>query len=197
MKHCKLKDNINVLPMLKEVVMQWKDFDIDTGRQDTIECQRMTQSINLRKAKKETAVNMPQVHINNNHNTIDTETYERYPKIKEFMNWFESTYGGEIHRIAIVHLPPEGVVDSHIDEGAYYADKDRFHLVLSGYYNNIVMKDPMPESTFIEDDIEMYSAGDLWWFDNKSMHNVENITKNIPRIAIIFDVLGSYFREKI
>jgi len=53
------------------------------------------------------------------------------------------------------------------------------------------MKDPMPESTFIEDDIEMYSAGDLWWFDNKSMHNVENITNNIPRIAIIFDVLGS------
>ena len=53
--HIKLKDNINVLPMLKEVAMQWKDFELETGRQDTIECQRMTQSINLRKAKLETA----------------------------------------------------------------------------------------------------------------------------------------------
>ena len=41
--------------MLKEVVMQWKDFDIDTGRQDNIECQRMTQSINLRKALTRTS----------------------------------------------------------------------------------------------------------------------------------------------
>jgi len=168
--------------MLKEVVMQWKDFDIDTGRQDNIECQRMTQSINLRKAL--TSDGILGLHINDNHNTINTETYGRYPKVKEFMNWFESTYGGEIHRIAIVHLPPEGVVDSHIDEGEYYADKDRFHLVLSGYYNNIIMNEDIRKN-----DIEMYSAGDLWWFDNKSMHNVENITKNIPRIAIIFDVL--------
>ena len=50
--------------------------------------------------------------------------------------------------------------------------------------------------TFIEDEIELYSAGDLWWFDNKQMHHVENKSK-LPRVAIIFDVLGSYFREKI
>ena len=55
---------------------------------------------------------------------------------------------------------------------------------------------PKPESTFIEDEIELYSAGDLWWFDNKQMHHVENKSK-LHRVAIIFDVLGSYFREKI
>ena len=193
--HIKLKDNINVLPMLKEVAMQWKDFELETGRQDTIECQRMTQSINLRKAKLETAVNLKR-HINDTHTTEDTELYPRYPKVKEFMDWFESTYGGEIYRIAIVHLPEGGVVDAHIDEGAYYADKDRFHLVLSGYYENVAAMPPKPESTFIEDEIELYSAGDLWWFDNKQMHHVENKSK-LPRVAIIFDVLGSYFREKI
>jgi ectoine hydroxylase-related dioxygenase (phytanoyl-CoA dioxygenase family) len=74
--------------------------------------------------------------------------------------------------------------------------KDRFHLVLSGYYENVVAMPPKPESTFIEDEIELYSAGDLWWFDNKQMHHVENKSK-LPRVAIIFDVLGSYFREKI
>ena len=30
--HIKLKDNINVLLMLKEVAMQWKDFELETGR---------------------------------------------------------------------------------------------------------------------------------------------------------------------
>ena len=87
--HIKLKDNINVLPMLKEVAMQWKDFELETVCQDTIECQRMTQSINLRKAKLETAVNLKR-HINDTHTTEDTELYQRYPKVKEFMDWFES-----------------------------------------------------------------------------------------------------------
>ena len=134
----------------------------------------MTQSINLRKAKLETAVNLKR-HINDTHTTEDTEL-SRYPKVKEFMDWFESTYGGEIYRIAIVHLLEGGVVDAHIDEGAYYADKDRFHLVLSGYYENVVAMLSY-RSTFIEDEIELYSAGDLWWFDNKQMHHVENKSK--------------------
>ena len=37
MNHFKLADNLNVLPMLKEVAMQWDDFNLETGRQDTIE----------------------------------------------------------------------------------------------------------------------------------------------------------------
>ena len=188
MKHMKLHDNINVLPMLKEVAMQWEDFELETGRQDTIECQRMTQSINLRKAK------LHNLNINDTHDTVDTETYKRYPKVKEFMDWFTKHFGGEVYRIAIVHLPEGGIVDAHIDEGEYYANKDRFHLVLSGYYNNIVVTPPELEKNFDGDEIELYSAGDLWWFDNKDTHHVENKSK-LPRVAVIFDVLESHWRE--
>ena len=118
--HERLRGGINVLPMLKEVATQWDDFFIDTGRQDTIECQKETMSINLVSADVTTKENR---HTNA---TVETETYSRYPKVKEFMHWFEETYGGLIFRIAIVHLPADGVVHPHIDEGTYYQDKDRF-----------------------------------------------------------------------
>lgn len=173
--------------MLKEVAMQWEDFELETGRQDTIECQRMTQSINLRKAL------VHNKHINNTHDTIDTETYKRYPRVREFMDWFVQTYGGEVYRIAIVHLPQGGVVDAHIDAGEYYADKDRFHLVLSGYYENIVVTPPQIDVDYVGDEVELYSAGDLWWFDNDELHHVDNKSQ-LPRVAIIFDVKGSKWR---
>jgi hypothetical protein len=188
LNHFKLAENLNVLPMLKEVAMQWDDFNLETGRQDTIECQRMTQSINLRKAK------LHNLHINDTHTTTDTETYARYPKVREFMNWFTEQYGGEVYRIAIVHLPKDGVVDAHIDEGDYYADKDRFHLVLSGYYENIVITPPQLNTEFEGDEIELYSAGELWWFNNKEKHHVKNKSE-LSRIAIIFDVKNSKWRN--
>ena len=171
--HAKLRDNINVLPMLKEVATQWDDFYIDTGRQDTIECQRETMSINLVMADVTTK------DVSETNATKETEAYDRYPKIREFMHWFEETYGGLIFRIAIVHLPPDGKVHPHIDRGSYYYDKDRFHLVLSGYYDMIV-----------EDKSELFSAGELWWFNNKKMHDVKNASP-MPRICIIFDVHNS------
>lgn len=172
--HYKLREGINVLPMLKEVAMQWDDFHLETGRQDTIECQSETMSINLVKAQASLSKN-----INDTHATEESEWYSRYPKVREFINWFEQTYGGMIFRIAIVHLPPQGKVHPHIDFGEYYRDKDRFHLVLSGYYDMIV-----------NEERQLFSAGDLWWFDNKQMHDVENVSE-MPRIAIIFDTKGS------
>lgn len=187
MNHFKLADNLNVLPMLKEVAMQWEDFDLETGRQKNIHVQRMTKSINLRKAK------LYDKHINHTHTTSDTETYARYPKVREFMDWFVEKYGGEVYRIAIVYLPKEGVVDAHIDEGEYYADKDRFHLVLSGYYENVVVTPPQLDAKFEGDEKELYSAGELWWFNNKETHHVENKSE-LPRITIIFDVKNSKWR---
>tara|TARA_B100000085_G_C18524035_1_gene504918 strand:+ start:1027 stop:1578 length:552 start_codon:yes stop_codon:yes gene_type:complete len=175
--HERLRGGINVLPMLKEVATQWDDFFIDTGRQDTIECQKETMSINLVSADVTTKENR---HTNA---TVETETYSRYPKVKEFMHWFEETYGGLIFRIAIVHLPADGVVHPHIDEGTYYQDKDRFHLVLSGYYDMIV-----------NDKTEMFSAGELWWFNNNMMHDVKNASP-MPRICIIFDVYNSKWQQ--
>jgi len=53
---------------------------------------------------------------------------------------------------------------------------------------------PELEKNFDGDEVELYSAGDLWWFDNKDTHHVENKSK-LPRVAVIFDVLESHWRE--
>jgi hypothetical protein len=158
---------INVLPILKEVAFRWKDFYIDTARQEQFECQRETMNIRLRTD----GLNEPL--------TVD------YPKCLEFLDWFENKYGGMITQVAIVHLSPNGKVYPHIDREVWLQDKDRFHLVLSGYYNTVV-----------SDKNEMFSAGDLWWFDNKQRHYVDNASP-LPRISIIFDVKDSNWREII
>ena len=75
-------------------------------------------------------------------------------------------------------MPAGGKVYPHKDGGEYYENKDRFHLVLSGYYDYTV-----------DDETQRFGAGDLFWFDNKKMHSSINATP-IPRISLIFDVEG-------
>ena len=56
-----------------------------------------------------------------------------------------------------IHQRPGNVVDAHIDEVLLQTKID-FHLRLFSYYENAVAMPPKPESTFIEDEIELYSA---------------------------------------
>ena len=194
MNHCKLK-NIDVLPILKEVVMQWEDFYINTSRQKNIGCQQETMEIRLREGIMDPSKKIDKHAVKsagllfNSDIVVDTETYKRYPYVWQFVKAFEKNYGGKLYRMAIVHLPPNGRVHPHIDYGDYYKNKDRFHLVLSGYYNCNV-KDDEETST------KMYSAGELWWFDNNKTHWTENVSTGMPRVAIIFDVLGANWRKK-
>ena len=95
-----------------------------------------------------------------------------------FLNWFEKTYGGKLYRVSIVHLSAGGKVYPHIDIGDYYKNKNRFHLVLSGYYNYTV-----------DGETQRLGAGDLFWFNNKKIHSSANATP-IPRISLVFDVEG-------
>ena len=59
-----------------------------------------------------------------------TELYDKYTECVHFLNQFEKTYGGKIHRVMLVHLCSGGKVYPHIDEGKYYENKNRFHLEL-------------------------------------------------------------------
>ena len=68
----------------------------------------------------------------------------------------------------------------HIDGGKYYEDKDRFHMVLNGYYDYTV-----------DNETQRFNAGELWWFDNQKCTAV-NATL-LSRVCLIFDVKGSKF----
>ena len=169
---------MNVLPMMQEVAENFDDFYKETYRQDNIQCQKETMSINLIKGVRYDEG----THFDDTHTTVETAHYQKYKKCREFLNWFENTYGGRIYRVAVVYLGSEKQVYPHIDGGKYYEDKDRFHMVLNGYYDFTV-----------SDETQRFNAGELWWFDNQQMHHVVNATP-IVRVCLIFDVKGSNFK---
>ena len=71
----------------------------------------------------------------------------------------------ELGRVMVVNLLPGGHIDAHVDEGAYAAHYDRFHLVLEAGVGNIFRVGA-----------ESFSGktGELWWFNNKVEHEVWN-----------------------
>ena len=171
-----ISSDINILPMLKQVVENWGDF-----KPIQISVQKETMRINLI-----SGVPLPrigneenQTRFNNSNKTKKTKKYHKYTECICFLDWFEKIYGGKIHRVAIAYLPAGGKVHPHIDKGSYYENKDRFHLVLSGYYDYIV-----------DGEKQRFGAGDLFWFDNKKIHSSINVTP-MPRISLIFDAEGS------
>jgi quercetin dioxygenase-like cupin family protein len=111
--------------------------------------------------------------------------YNSSRPIREFLQWFERTYGGTIHRVSVVRLLQGKSVYEHIDGGTYYKNKDRFHLVLQGSYLYTV-----------EEQNEVYKTGDLFWFDNKKYHRSTNIG-DCARISLIFDASNSEWREAV
>jgi mannose-6-phosphate isomerase-like protein (cupin superfamily) len=157
----RLQSEVNILPILKQVAENWDDFNIQTIRQEEIPAQKETMEIRVR----ERSGHHPP-HSSNHYECI------------YFLNWFEKMYGGKIYRAAMSHMPAGGKVHLHKDGGEYYENKDRFHLVLSGYYDYTV-----------DGETQRFGAGDLFWFDNKKIHSSINATP-IPRISLIFDVEG-------
>ena len=93
----------------------------------------------------------------------------------------------EVSRAKIVNLPPGGRVYPHIDRGEYYRYRDRYHLVLRS-----------PHGSWLRagDETVRMAEGELWWFDNKEMHEAMN-DGDADRIHFIFDLLPDVHKSKI
>ena len=76
-------------------------------------------------------------------------------------------------------LLPGMRVFPHIDVGAYYRIRDRFHLVL---------KSPAGSPLTAERETVVMREGELWVFDNKVTHEAANRSEDL-RVHLIFDVL--------
>lgn len=152
------------------------DWLVNTNRQNTIEAQKQTENIFLRKAKAIEGL----TDINHNQEVRTTSlALDHYPKTLEFLNNFALNVGaGKLERAMIVNLKPYSEIGSHIDGGLYYLFRDRYHLVLKS--NGSLMQVHNEQSTWHE--------GEMWWFQNKLFHQAFN-NSNENRIHIIFDVL--------
>lgn len=97
----------------------------------------------------------------------------------------------QLGRAMIVRFKPGGRIDPHIDEGQYADYFDRFHLSLDSQEGN--------RFNVIEDEHNHHwvhmKPGEVWWFNHKMTHFVENHSDEW-RTHMIVDCVSPRFRGK-
>lgn len=174
-----LKD-VNLAPLLQEIEQNEDAWLANTARQDNIKVQRETQTIGLRNP-----VNRPDLQTNENQESEWSNLAQRFPLACNFMKKIADAEGGELSRAVIVRLQPKGSVYLHVDHGAYYLIRGRYHLVLKSDEGSILMSGG--------ETVRM-REGELWWFDNLQHHQSLNNSESW-RTHFIFDVLPKKYAE--
>lgn len=173
----RIAKGIDLEPFLLELDAAPELWLADTSRQRKVRCQRDTQNIFLRTARKPLPPGAK--NANDVHESRTTRTARLFSQTLAFCEEVSALQRGELGRVTLVALQPDGWVRPHFDAGAYYRMRDRFHLVLRSMNGS-----PLTA----EDETVVMREGELWAFDNKAKHDARNPT-NEPRIHLIFDVL--------
>ncbi len=168
---------IDVATLLSELDAAPEMWLVDTSRQRKIRCQRDTQNIFLRVARKPLPPGAK--NANDVHESRPAACSPRFPRALAFCEEIAALQNGELGRATLVALQPRGWVRPHIDAGAYYRIRDRYHLVLRSREGSPLTSDG---------ETVVMREGELWAFDNKSRHDARNPTAE-PRVHLIFDVL--------
>jgi Aspartyl/Asparaginyl beta-hydroxylase len=171
-----MKPGVDAGPLLEEIDAQPELWDADTRRQSNIRVQRETSSIPLRGAQAPIPDGVNQI---NWHPSRRTPYAAACPRIFAWVEQFAREVGGDLSRVSVVRLNPHGKVYPHVDEGDYYKVRDRYHLVL---------RSPGGSSMNSGGEEVVFRDGELWWFNNKAVHDAFN-PSNEGRIHVIFDVL--------
>lgn len=174
MNHFRLmRKDIDVKPFMEELhafKKPWSDV-----RAKAIPLHKDTLAVHLR-----LPIPTPGVELNDTQEDEKTPEYASFPKLTKFLEQFTESISGDLARITIVSLKPGSQVFRHTDGGTYYAKRDRYHLVLQS----------VAGSRMLSGDEEcVFHKGELWWFDNKAMHEAFNPSDGAERIHVIFDVL--------
>lgn len=89
----------------------------------------------------------------------------------------------DVGRVILVRLAPHGHIAEHVDEGPYADKYDRFHLCVAG-----------ASSFYVEGHRQEMLPGELWWFNHKKPHTVQNFS-HVPRIHLIMDLVALEYRK--
>jgi len=169
---------VNVSDLKKEIEKNEHLWTVDTTRKNFYE-QKDTDTIPLVNSR----MRMGQ-RFCDNHELFSTYFLNYFPTFTSFITEFLKTYQGECGRVAIVRLKPSAGVVKHIDFGEYYRLRQRFHLVVSGSYEY-----------HVENEDEIFTEGDLFWFNSQKIHWSKNIGTE-DRVVLIFDIRNPIFMEE-
>ena len=177
MNHFKLiRAGVDVAPLLAEIDALPDAWSLSTGRQDKVTVQREAEAIPIRGLRKSKIGERKRRDV---HESRYTTTSRRFPVLRAFLEAFAAEHDGELGRAKLVRLRPGHRVYPHIDRGEYYKVRDRYHLILHS---------PAGSPLVAGDEATRMREGELWWFDNKQMHEACN-DGDADRIHFIFDLL--------
>jgi len=164
------------MPLLKEELRRNDSlWMVDQSRQQRISVQRHTQSIFLRGLVRNPGSTQSSNDIQE---SALTRFAPSFPATLEFLKRVAEHEDGELCRALYVRLSPHSVVYPHVDKGSYYACRDRYHLV---------MDSPGGSYMKCEGEEVVMQAGELWWFNNKIVHESANPSDEW-RVHLIFDL---------
>jgi hypothetical protein len=158
-----------------EVLRNDSLWSLDESRQSRIQVQRHTQSIPLRAVDRRSGDTRKTEDI---HESRVTRFAGAFPATMSFLWNIAGHLQGSLERALYVRLLPHAVVYPHIDTGAYYAVRDRYHFVLLSQSGSYLKSG--------SEQVIMH-AGELWWFDNKALHESTNPSDEW-RVHLIFDI---------
>ncbi len=164
-------------PFLDEISAVSEAWSSSTGRQDKIAVQREAKAIPLRGLRKSAIGDRKRRDV---HESRWTTTSEPYTHARNFLKTFARSQGAELGRAKLVMLPAGRRVYPHIDRGDYYSVRDRYHLVLKSAAGSWLRAG--------DEEVTM-REGELWWFDNKAVHEAWNHGDQ-DRLHMIFDMLS-------
>ena len=168
---------VDIEPLLAELDAAPEMWLADTSRQRNIRCQRNTRNIFLRAPRKPLPPGAK--NANDVHESRIARSARKFPRTLAYCENVAENLGGTLGRATLVALLPHARVFPHVDAGAYYRIRDRFHLVLMSTGGSLLAAG---------DEEVVMRPGELWAFNNKARHWADNPSGE-PRVHLIFDVL--------
>lgn len=176
-RHFIMLGRADTAPVMAELDAAPEMWLADTSRQRKVRCQRHTQNIYLRAAKKPLPPGAR--NANDVHESRVLRSAARFPRTLQLCERIAGQQEAALGRVALVALLPQSRVYPHIDHGAYYRIRDRYHIVISSTAGS-----PLTAGG----ETVIMREGEVWVFNNKLRHSARNPSPE-PRIHLIFDLL--------
>jgi hypothetical protein len=177
MEHFRLmRARVDLEPLRRELAQHASAWDVQTGRQLTAPAQRHTNAIPLRGLRRSCIRGRRRRDV---HESRWTSLSAQFPATVAFIEEFAAEQNGTPGRARFACLPAGKTVLPHVDRGEYYRLRDRYHLVIRSESGS--MLNAGGEAVRMQE-------GELWWFDNKAVHDACN-DSGADRIHLIFDLL--------
>ena len=179
-----IRDRVDIEPFLEEIAAVGDAWSLATGRQEKIRVQREALAIPLRGLRKSCIGDRKRRDVMESRWTSGSMAF---PHARSFITDIAASLSCNPGRAKIVSLPPGKRVYPHVDRGEYYRLHGRFHLVLRSTEGSMLRAG---------NETLRLQVGELWWFDNKQVHEAWNDGPE-NRVHLIFDLLPQATERQI